>query len=300
MKPTTTLNLTETTDRRLKIIMPIIESKNLNILKSGGLCYITFPSLSVDGVKHAFSTRLGGKSEGIFSSMNLSFSRGDDPQNVLENYRIICKAINVDYKKCVLSKQTHTTNIRIVTLDDIGKGIVKERDFDDVDGLITDIPGVTLVTQYADCVGLLFYDPVKKVIAASHAGWRGTVGEIGRKTVETMQSHFGSDPKNILAAIAPSIGPCCFEVDSPVYDEFIKLKNIDLNRIIKGKPNGKYNIDLWECNRQILINAGVDPENISVTDLCTKCHPDVFFSHRATKGKRGNLAALICLDEVSK
>lgn len=277
-----------------------LTSNNLNIVKKGDLWYVTFPSLCVGGVKHAFSTRLGGKSEGIFSSMNLSFNRGDDRENVLENYKIICNEIGVDYKKCVLSKQTHTTNIRIVDEADIGKGIVKPLDYDDVDGLITNIPGITLVTQFADCVGLLFYDPKKRVVAASHAGWRGTVGEIGKKTVAAMQDSFGCNPADILAAIAPSIGPCCFEVDRPVYDEFIKLQNVDINAIITDKGNGKYNINLWECNKQILKNAGVLEQNITVTDLCTKCHSDVFFSHRATLGKRGNLAAFICLDEVSE
>ena len=280
--------------------MPIIESKNLNVIENGDLVYITFPSLCVEGIKHGFSTRLGGVSDGIFSTMNLSFSRGDNENAVLNNYKIICDAIGVDYKKCVLSKQTHTTNIRIVSPDDIGKGIIKERDFDDVDGLITNIPGVTLVTQYADCVGLLFYDPVKQVVAASHAGWRGTVNEIGRLTVEKMQAAFGCNPADILAAVAPSIGKCCFEVDKPVYDEFVKLKNVDLGAIIDDKGNGKYNIDLWECNRQILLSVGIRSENITVTDLCTKCHHDIFFSHRATSGKRGNLAAFICLDEVSQ
>ncbi len=276
-----------------------MKSQNLNIVTKGDLTYITFPSLCEKGVKHAFSTRLGGKSQGIFATMNLSFSRGDDPDIVLENYKIICDALGVDYKKCVLSKQTHTTNIRIVTEDDSGKGIIKERDFDDVDGLITNIPGITLVTQFADCVGLLFFDPKKRVIAASHAGWRGTVGEIGRITVEMMSKNFGSNPSDILVAIAPSIGPCCFEVDKPVYDEFTKLKSVDLNKIIDDKGNGKYHIDLWECNKQILLNAGILEENITVTDLCTKCNSDIFFSHRATLGKRGNLAAFICLDEVS-
>lgn len=276
-----------------------MKSQNLNIVTKGDLTYITFPSLCEKGVKHAFSTRLGGKSQGIFATMNLSFSRGDDPDIVLENYKIICDALGVDYKKCVLSKQTHTTNIRIVTEDDSGKGIIKERDFNDVDGLITNIPGITLVTQFADCVGLLFFDPKKRVIAASHAGWRGTVGEIGRITVEMMSKNFGSNPSDILVAIAPSIGPCCFEVDKPVYDEFTKLKSVDLNKIIDDKGNGKYHIDLWECNKQILLNAGILEENITVTDLCTKCNSDIFFSHRATLGKRGNLAAFICLDEVS-
>ncbi len=272
----------------------MIESKNLNIKTSQGVTYITFPSLEKHGVKHAFSTRLGGVSQGIFSTMNLSFSRGDDENNVTENYRRICNAIGTDYKKCVLSHQTHTTNIRIVTEDDIGKGIVKERDYENVDGLITNLEGVTLVTQYADCVGLLFYDPVKRVVATSHAGWRGTQGEIGKKTVITMQEHFGCQPSDICVGIAPSIGICCFEVDAPVVDEFMKM-DIDHNLIIRDDGNGKFHIDLWKTNYLTLLSAGVKKENISVTDLCTKCHPDVFFSHRATAGKRGNLAAFICL-----
>lgn len=275
----------------------MIESKSLKINKNGELLYITFPSLELPGIKHCFSTKLGGVSKDIYSTMNLSFSRGDDPDAVLENYKIICGEMGVDYKKCVLSKQTHTTNVRIVTEADAGKGVIKERDYDDIDGLITNIPGLTLVTQFADCVGLLFCDPVKRVIAASHAGWRGTVGKIGEVTVKKMTEHFGCDPKDIRAAVAPSIGPCCFEVDEPVYNEFIKLRDIDTGKIITPKGNGKYHIDLWETNRLTLIGAGLLPQNITVTDLCTKCHPDVFFSHRFTAGKRGNLAALICLEE---
>ena len=272
-----------------------MNSQNLKIIDKNGLCYVQFPSLICDGVTHGFTTRHGGVSKGIFSTMNMSFTRGDDPQAVTENYKRICDALGTDYKKCVLSNQTHTTNIRVVTEDDAGKGIVCDRDYDDVDGLITNVKGLTLVTQYADCVGLLFYDPKKQVIATSHAGWRGTVGMIGKKTVELMSEHFGCDPKDIKAGIAPSIGPCCFEVDKPVYDEFIKMKGIDLDRIIKDDGNGKYHIDLWETNRQTLILAGLNPENISVTDLCTKCLHDDFFSHRYTKGERGNLAALIAL-----
>ena len=273
----------------------MITSNTLNVKTINGVTFLTFPCLEKHGVKHAFSTRIGGVSEGIFSTMNLSFSRGDDHTCVTENYRRICSAIGVDYKKCVISKQTHTTNIRIVTEEDIGKGIVKSRDYDDVDGLITNIPGVTLVTQFADCVGLLFYDPVKKVIASSHAGWRGTVGKIGEKTVNMMCEHFGCNTDDICVGIAPSIGPCCFEVDSPVAEEFMKMQGIDLSSVIKNDGNGKYHIDLWLANYLTLITSGVKQENISVTDLCTKCHPDVFFSHRATEGKRGNLAAFICL-----
>lgn len=275
----------------------MIESKNLKIHQSGELLYITFPSLELPGIKHCFTTKLGGVSKDIFSTMNLSFSRGDDKEAVLQNYKIICRELNVDYKKCVLSAQTHTSNVRIVTEADAGKGIITERDYSDVDGLITNVPGLTLVTQFADCVGLLFYDPIKKVIAASHAGWRGTVAGIGAITVEKMAISFGCNPKNIRAAVSPSIGPCCFEVDEPVYNEFMKLKGIDHDRIITLKSVGKYNIDLWETNRSILIGAGLLPENITVTDLCTKCHHDIFFSHRHTAGKRGNLAAMICIEE---
>lgn len=277
----------------------MITSHSLHIHNDNGLVYITFPTLELSGIKHAYTTRLGGVSDGIFSTMNMSFSRGDDADKVIENYKRICGAIGTDYRKCVVSKQTHTTNIRIVSSDDAGKGVISERDYDDVDGMITDVPGITLVTQYADCVGLLFYDPVKKVIAASHAGWRGTVGEIGRITVETMCKHFGCRPSDIRAAVAPSIGPCCFEVDTPVYDEFMKLENIQKSAIITENGNGKYHIDLWKTNYLILLNAGLKKENISVTDLCTKCHPDLFFSHRFTNGRRGNLAALICLDDVN-
>ena len=162
----------------------MLQSKTLNIRTENGVCYITFPALEQCGVKHAFTTRIGGVSKGIYSSMNMSFSRGDDAADVTENYRRICEIIGTDYRRCVLSKQTHTTNIRIVTESDAGKGIICERDFDDTDGLITDVPGITLVTQFADCTGLFVLRPQKRVIAASHAGWRGTAGEIGRLTVE--------------------------------------------------------------------------------------------------------------------
>lgn len=273
----------------------MIKSQNLNINEKNGVTFVTFPVLEKYGIKHAFSTRLGGVSDGIYSSMNLSFSQGDNPDNVLENYKRICNAIDVDYKRCVLSKQTHTTNIRIVTEEDAGKGIIKERDFDDIDGLITNVPGLTLVVQCADCVGTLFFDPIKKVIAASHGGWRGTKGEIPKKTVLLMHEKFGCNPSDIVVGISPSIGKCCFEVDTPVAEEFMKIDSVDKDKIITYDGNGKYHIDLWQTNVLSLLSVGIKRENMSVTDLCTMCHPDVFFSHRATKGKRGNLAGLICL-----
>lgn len=274
----------------------MIKSKNLNINNKNGVMYITFPLLEKTGiVNHAFTTRIGGVSENMYSSMNMSFSNGDEYSSVLENYKRICNIIDVDINKVTLSRQTHTKNVRIITENDIGKGLSKERDYDDVDGLITNINGVCLVTHYADCTPLLFCDPIKKVVATSHAGWRGTASEIGKATVEKMVDAFGCDPKNIIAAIGPSICKNCYEVDSPVYDPISSIDYLNKDKIFKSKGNGKYMFDLWETNRQILINAGIRPENIDVTDLCTNCNPDVFHSHRFTGGKRGILAAMIAL-----
>jgi len=183
----------------------------------------------------------------------------------------------------------------VVTKDDIGKGIVKERDYSDIDGVITNIKGVGLVTQFADCVPLLFYDPKKMVIAASHAGWKGTVLEIGRKTIKRMTKEFGCNPQDILVVIAPSICKDCYEVDDVVINELNKINYLDKDKIYYKKDNGKYQLSLHEANRQILINAGINENNITVTDLCTNCNAHIFHSHRATKGERGNNAAIICM-----
>ena len=273
----------------------MLNTKTLNIVNKDGLVYITFPNMEKVGVTAAFTTRLGGVSCGQYASMNMSFTNGDDPENVRQNYNILFSSLGLDPEKAVISHQTHTDNIRIVTKEDIGKGIIRERDYKDVDGLVTNIPGVALVTQFADCVPLLFFDPKKQVIAASHAGWRGTVLEIGLKTVKIMRELFGSDPADILAAIGPSIGKCCYEVDDPVALEIEKISYLKKEKLLFSKGGGKYQLDLKETNRQILINAGIKDSNICVSDLCTCCHSEIFHSHRATAGKRGNLAAVIAL-----
>lgn len=263
--------------------------------KQGDLLYYSFPAFDrVPFVRHGFSTRLGGISEGVFSSMNLSFTRGDDETAVRENFDRFCAAIGVDSERVVVSAQTHTVNVRNVTAADCGRGITRERGYTDVDGLITDEPNVVLCTQYADCVPLFFVDPVRRVVATSHAGWRGTAGGIAAVTVERMVSDYGCRREDILAAIGPSIGPCCFEVDTPVYTEFAKLPFFD-ETCYAPKGGDKCHIDLWEVNRRWLQNAGVKADNITSTDLCTRCRPDVFWSHRATGGVRGSLAAFIGL-----
>ncbi|MBO5872750.1 MAG: peptidoglycan editing factor PgeF [Clostridia bacterium] len=274
----------------------MIISKTLNRHENDGVVYYTFPKLeSAGGNLHAFSTRLGGISTGDCASMSFGFSLGDNRDNVLENYRRFCAAFCVKAENAVLSQQTHTANLRIVTKDDVGKGIFRERDYTDIDGLVTNETDIVLVTQYADCTPLVFFDPVTKTVATSHAGWRGTVAEIGKKTVELMSKEFGAKPENILVGIGPNIGVCCYEVDDPVINEINKLLYLDFNSCYTSKGNGKYMLDLRETNRQILLNSGIKTENIDVADLCTCCNSDIFHSHRATGGKRGTLAAMISL-----
>ena len=263
--------------------------------------YIQFKNLSATGiVKHGFSTRKGGVSTGIFSSMNLNFKRGDDPDAVLENYRRMAAALNMRVEDMVLSDQTHTTNVRVITEEDRGKGILKPQDYSDVDGMITNVPGIVLVTSYADCVPLYFVDPVRKAIGLSHSGWKGTVGHIGQKTVWKMHEVYGSEPKNIVAAIGPSICQSCYEVSDDVAETFRANFTADeAADILLDKGNGKYQLDLWKANWYVLTDAGILPEHLSVTDLCTACHPDLLWSHRKTNGQRGGLSAFLSLIDTS-
>lgn len=263
--------------------------------------YIQFKNLSATGiVKHGFSTRKGGVSTGIFSSMNLNFKRGDDPDAVLENYRRMAAALNMRVEDMVLSDQTHTTNVRVITEEDRGKGILRPQDYSDVDGMITNVPEIVLVTSYADCVPLYFVDPVRKAIGLSHSGWKGTVGHIGQKTVWKMHEVYGSEPKDIVAAIGPSICQSCYEVSDDVAEAFRANFTADeAADILLDKGNGKYQLDLWKANWYVLTDAGILTEHLSVTDLCTACHPDLLWSHRKTNGQRGGLSAFLSLIDTS-
>ncbi len=275
------------------------DSKNMNFHINSEVAYLTFPSFERFAfINHAFSTRIGGVSKNEYASMNLNFGRGDSDGNVTENYRRFCDAAGFDYHTLVASSQDHHTFIRRVGSENYGNGIWKPKDMQSVDGLITNEPNVTLVTYYADCVPLFFIDPENRAIGLAHAGWRGTAAQIGRETVTDMQREFGSNPNRIFAAVGPSIGPCCFEVDTPVYEEFRKLTELNPREFITDDGNGKYHIDLWEANRRILMNAGIPQDQISVAGLCTQCNADWLFSHRASGGKRGVLAAMMCITEA--
>ena len=267
-----------------------------------GVPYLSFPILEDTGiVDHGFSTRLGGVSRGDFASLNLSFDRGDDPEAVRENFRRICASIGVKCEDMVLSQQTHTTNIRLIKEEDRGKGVVRERDYMDVDGMITDVPGICLVTSFADCVPLYFVDPVKKVIGLSHSGWRGTVGKIGKKTVEMMSEHFGCDPGDILAAVGPSVCVDCYEVSEDVIEKFREnFEEKFWKELFYRKENGKYQLDLWKANELIFREAGILPEHMAVTNVCTHCNSEILYSHRAAGNRRGNLCAFLALRQGGK
>ena len=271
-----------------------MKSNTVQINRQGALCYITFPKLTRCGaVRHTFSTRLGGVSEGYFSTMNMSFNKGDDFKRVEKNYEILCSAVGIDKNNLVLSKQTHTANVRVVTAADRGTGYYKPS-FEDIDGLITNEPDVALVTQYADCTPLLFCDPVKRVVATSHSGWRGTVQKIGAVTVEKMVAEFGCRREDIIAAIGPCIGRCCYEVDEPVYNAFSGI-GLDTDRFFTVKDASHWMLDLREANRQILVESGIKNDNIDIADICTCCNHEELYSHRVLGEKRGNLAAIIQL-----
>ncbi|MHB8129698.1 MAG: peptidoglycan editing factor PgeF [Mobilitalea sp.] len=265
--------------------------------------YLFFPVLSeLPFLRHGFSTRLGGVSSGIFSSMNLGHDSGpyiDDLDKVEENYRRIANSIGVDSKSIVISKQVHKTNIRLVDENDCGKGLYRPRDYDEIDGLITNLPNITLVTKYADCVPLFFVDPQNKSIGLTHSGWRGTVKKIGKITVEEMQKHFGSNPSDIIAVIGPSICTDCYEVGEEVATEFKDAFPSDcFEHILITKGNGKYQCNLWAANQSVLSEAGLRPENIHISGVCTSCNSDLLFSHRKTEGKRGSLAAFLALTNI--
>ena len=223
----------------------------MNVNQKNEVTWLTYPAFEkFSGIVHGFSTRLGGVSQGIYESMNLSFTRGDDEAAVRENYRRLSDAMGFSMEDIVTSDQTHTTNVRVVTEEDRGNGITKPRPYADVDGMITNVPGLVLATFYADCVPLFFIDPVHKAVGLSHSGWRGTVGKIGKATVEKMTEEFQTDPSELYVAIGPSICQDCYEVSEDVIDMFrANFRESEYDRLFYAKENGKFQLDRSEERR---------------------------------------------------
>ncbi len=266
--------------------------------KTGQVEYLTFPLIEQTGlVRHLFTTRLGGVSKDIYGTMNLSYTRGDDKDAVDENFRRITRVLKCELGDIVCSDQTHTVNLRVAARKDGGKGIVIPRDYTDIDGLLTDEPGLVLATFYADCVPLYFVDVKKRAIALAHSGWRGTVARMGRCVTDKMKEVYGTDPADIVAAVGPSICQECYEVSEDVADAFAQefRRQGQADEILQSKGGGKYQLDLWRANEIVLKEAGIPAERIQVTDICTCHNSEYLFSHRASKGRRGNLGAFMGL-----
>ena len=260
-----------------------------------GLSFVVFDRLAATGmVRHGFSTRVGGTSKGCFESLNLSYFRGDAKEDVDENFRRAAAFFNAVPGQIVCGHQTHTDHIRRVDRKDAGKGVTRERDYTDVDGLITDEPGLLLMTSHADCTPLFFVDPVHRAIGLSHSGWKGTVQKIALKTIGVMETRFKTRPEDLVAVIGPSICRDCYEVGEELFTAFREEFSEEQCQTFfsPGKP-GKYQLDLWEANRLILEDAGLLPGNITISGLCTSCHSDLLWSHRKTKGQRGGLCAFL-------
>jgi len=267
----------------------------LNFIENNtnGVLYMTAPNIDAT---HGFTTRYGGVSCGIYESLNLAQRAGDDPENVKENYLRLCKTLGISTDDIVCSAQVHGTHIRCVTKEDCGALFQPEPQpltpRYEGDALITNTPGVALMVFTADCVPVLLFDPVKNATGAVHAGWRGTVAGIAEKAVKMMTNEYGCSPADIHAAIGPCISGCCFETDADVADAVTIVLNEKAGSCISKKGN-KFLVDLKEVNRIILSNAGLT--NITVSDECTSCLCDKYWSHRKTNGRRGTQAAVIGL-----
>jgi polyphenol oxidase len=264
------------------------EIHNKNSLK-----YLTIPAFDSTGmVKHCFTTRQGGVSQGIYNNLNTSLIKNDKRENVLENLERVCSAIEVDCNKLVFSQQVHGDTIRVVTEADIGKGITIKSDIEEVDALITNVPGVPMITFYADCVPVFILDPVKKAVGLAHSGWKGTTLKIAVKTIQKMSEVYGTNPKDCLVGIGPSIEMKCFEIKEDAAALF-KQSFYNWEEFMKKKDEEHYSADLWLAIKLMLRSIGVQEKNITTSGLCTCCNEELFFSHRRDKGATGSLSSII-------
>lgn len=271
------------------------------VMIEGRVPYLEFPNLEQTGiVRQAFTTRLGGVSGSeagreYLSSLNLSFTRGDAEENVRENFRRVAELLGTDVNRFVFTDQTHTANVRAVTERDAGKGLVRPRDYSDTDGLVTNVPHLVLSVFVADCVPVALVDPVHRAIGLVHSGWRGTVGRISARAVSLMRERYGTDPRDLVCAVGPSICQDCYEISEDVAQIFREEFGEQSEDILKSGRPGHDQLDLWKANRIVLREAGVREDHIAVTGICTCCNPDLLFSHRASHGRRGNLGAFLML-----
>ena len=257
--------------------------------EQNGLVWFTASNLG--GVRHGFSTRLGGVSPAPWDSLNLRPGMGDGREAMLENYRRFCAVLGAEPERTVLSRQVHETTVRVCTEEDAGKGLFRDRDYS-ADALVTDVPGLTLMVFSADCGTVLLHDPDSGAVGAVHAGWRGCAGGIVEKTVGELSRLYGAKPECLEAALGPCIGPCCFETDEDVPAAMREALGAEAEPYLERR-GAKWHVDLEGLNRQWLLRAGVSPEHIASSGLCTGCRPDLFWSHRKLGEARGVQCAAI-------
>ena len=260
--------------------------------KQGALEYLTCDGIAVS---HAFTTRFGGVSKGDFSSLNLAMHRGDAPENVEINWSILADALGFPLQNLVLTRQTHSDLVRKVSRRD-AMGLDHHL-YPECDALITIDPGTALGIFTADCTPLLFHDPVTGAVGAAHAGWRGTAAAIGAKTVEAMVAAYGCRREDIRAAIGPNIGPCCFETDAEVPEAMVTTYGAAAQAHIR-KAGQKYYVNLKALNALSLWDSGL--VHIEISQDCTVCQSQRFWSHRVTQGRRGSQGAVILCREGRK
>lgn len=269
-------------------------TKTYHLHREGEQQYLTFHRLDqYEELRHLFTTRHGGVSGGCCASWNFGEKHLDTEENVLRNFEILAGVLGTDTDHMITSAQTHTTNIRVVTREDGGKGVVRERDYQDVDGLLTDERDLAIITGHADCNAIFFFDPSKQVIGLAHSGWRGTLAGIGTAMVLKMESLYGCSPLDIIAGIGPSLCQDCFEVDQDVAQAFFDQKE-EYSQFTYQK-GVKHYIDLKGIIKFDLQEAGVLAENLLDMELCTKCNKELFFSHRGHQGKRGLMIGAMML-----
>lgn len=246
------------------------------------------------GAVHGFSTRLGGVSEGVLSSLNLGTNRGDDPARVSENWSRFCAALGAEQESLVFARQVHGDTVRVCTRADRGAGLLHPAEYA-ADALVTDVPGLALAVFSADCIPVLLYDPVRAVVAAIHAGWRGTALGVVERAVQHMMGHYGCDSADIQAAVGPGISKCCFETREDVPNAMTEALGAGSLHYIEMMPQGKFRVDLKGLNAYRLERVGVRAANIAVSPDCTACLGDKYWSHRVMGEDRGSMAAVIQL-----
>ncbi|MTI85116.1 MAG: peptidoglycan editing factor PgeF [Firmicutes bacterium] len=259
-----------------------------------GLKFVTFPLFSATGtVKHGFSTRMGGISSVPYDSLNLGLHVGDNYKHVVANRARAAKALRITPGRMVAGSQVHGDKVHIVTESHLGYGAKSDTDaLPGVDALVTDRPGIPLASFYADCVPVFILDPVRKVAALAHAGWKGTVLRIAEKTVAVMAATFNCNPRDCLAAIGPCIGQCCYEVDAKVINELKKAFN-DWQGFTENNGKERWKLNLGAANKAVLLDAGLKPVNVINANLCTACYENLFFSYRAAGGTTGRMGAMM-------